>query len=99
MSGTPAHGSPSENRNNHPHIGTDGLFLVHNGIVSNHREVADKFALHIESDCDSEVFSSHTKPIFPFFALAGRNISPNLHSTSVCSVILSTDPKLADEVH
>jgi glucosamine 6-phosphate synthetase-like amidotransferase/phosphosugar isomerase protein len=31
------------------------LYLVHNGVVANHEEVADKFALNLTSDCDSEV--------------------------------------------
>ncbi|MGE5607931.1 MAG: class II glutamine amidotransferase [Bacillota bacterium] len=44
-----------DNRNNHSFVGEDGLYLVHNGVVLNHREVADAHALHLESECDSEV--------------------------------------------
>jgi glucosamine--fructose-6-phosphate aminotransferase (isomerizing) len=49
------HGSPANNANNHPHVGKDGLYLVHNGVCSNYREIQDKYALRLESECDSEV--------------------------------------------
>lgn len=52
------HGDPlaAGNVNNHPFVSADRhLYLVHNGVVSNHEEVADKFALNLTSDCDSEV--------------------------------------------
>lgn len=48
------HGDPEANINNHPMIGKHGLYLAHNGIVDNHREIADKHALRLESECDSE---------------------------------------------
>ena len=47
------HGDPLDPRNNHPHVGRH-LSLVHNGIVSNHRELADRHALRLKSQCDSE---------------------------------------------
>ena len=50
------HGKPEEDRNNHPFISDlRKLFLVHNGVLTNHGELADRHALHLESDCDSEV--------------------------------------------
>jgi glucosamine 6-phosphate synthetase-like amidotransferase/phosphosugar isomerase protein len=50
------HGDPADNRNNHPFVSRDRrLYLAHNGIVTNHRELADKYALKLDSDCDSEV--------------------------------------------
>ncbi|HEX2973113.1 MAG TPA: hypothetical protein VHP11_12325 [Tepidisphaeraceae bacterium] len=51
------HGLPANNLNNHPHIGREGsgLYLVHNGICLNHAELRDKYALRLESECDSEV--------------------------------------------
>lgn len=51
------HGRPDtgDNRNNHPFVGEDGLYLVHNGVVLNHQELADKYALRCASECDSEV--------------------------------------------
>jgi len=50
------HGSPADNRNNHPFVSHDRqMFLVHNGVIANHADLADKYALKLESDCDSEV--------------------------------------------
>lgn len=47
-------GDPSHNINNHPHA-CDGGWLVHNGIVSNHRRLIDRYGLAPVSECDSEV--------------------------------------------
>lgn len=53
------HGDPSAGGgmlNNHPFVSRDGsLYLVHNGVLSQHRETADAFALTLESHCDSEL--------------------------------------------
>lgn len=50
------HGTPADNRNNHPFVSTDQtLFLVHNGILSNHEDVADSLSLNLKSECDSQV--------------------------------------------
>lgn len=52
------HGDPlaAGNVNNHPFVSRDGsLFLVHNGVLQNHEEVADKFSLRLSGQCDSEV--------------------------------------------
>ena len=49
------HGASRNNRNNHPHVGHVGLYLVHNGIIPDYREIADKYALRQRSECDSEV--------------------------------------------
>lgn len=48
------HGSPSNPANNHPHV-SGHLSLVHNGILSSHRELVDRYCLRTESECDSEV--------------------------------------------
>ncbi len=48
------HGTPKDARNNHPHS-SEHLHLVHNGILSSHRELVDKYCLRTESECDSEV--------------------------------------------
>lgn len=46
--------SPKNNENNHPFI--SGNFVgVHNGILSNDRELAKKYALPLKGECDSEV--------------------------------------------
>jgi glucosamine--fructose-6-phosphate aminotransferase (isomerizing) len=47
------HGVPSE-RNAHPHISTDGLAIVHNGIIENHEE------LRAELEHEGYVFTSET---------------------------------------
>lgn len=50
------HGDPNDNRNNHPFVSDDEtLFLVHNGVLSNHEDVADELSLHLKTECDSEV--------------------------------------------
>ena len=48
------HGSPQDNRNNHPHRAGGG-YLVHNGVIHNHQELTRHYHLHPESQCDSEV--------------------------------------------
>jgi len=49
------HGSPEENRNNHPFVSDDGRFhLVHNGVLSNHEDVVQHHQLALQSECDSE---------------------------------------------
>jgi glucosamine 6-phosphate synthetase-like amidotransferase/phosphosugar isomerase protein len=48
------HGSPTDNRNNHPHRAGSG-YLVHNGVVHNHQELARYHRLDLQSQCDSEV--------------------------------------------
>jgi amidophosphoribosyltransferase len=48
------HGSPADNRNNHPHAAGAG-FLVHNGVIYNHRQLLQHYGLEPKSQCDSEV--------------------------------------------
>ena len=48
------HGSPSNNLNNHPHP-ADGGWIVHNGVVTNHEELAAEYDLWPVTECDSEV--------------------------------------------
>ena len=50
------HGNPKDNRNNHPHVCSGGrYFLVHNGVISNHLDITDRYGLRLRSDCDSEI--------------------------------------------
>jgi glucosamine 6-phosphate synthetase-like amidotransferase/phosphosugar isomerase protein len=49
------HGSPEDNRNNHPLVGHSGLYLVHNGVLENHRGIAEKHGLELLTDVDSEL--------------------------------------------
>ncbi len=48
------HGTPDENRNNHPHRAGRG-WLVHNGVVRNHARIAEHYGLITQTECDSEV--------------------------------------------
>lgn len=48
------HGSPSDNRNNHPHPVGTGQF-VHNGVVHNHAGLIERYDLRPQTQCDSEV--------------------------------------------
>jgi glucosamine 6-phosphate synthetase-like amidotransferase/phosphosugar isomerase protein len=48
------HGSPADNRNNHPHVAGAGFF-VHNGVIYNHRQLLQQYRLEPQSQCDSEV--------------------------------------------
>ncbi|MFZ5833015.1 MAG: class II glutamine amidotransferase [Planctomycetota bacterium] len=48
------HGSPADNRNNHPHAAGRGWF-VHNGVVRNHEALIRQYALRPRTKCDSEV--------------------------------------------
>ena len=47
------HGSPLDNRNNHPHAAGAG-FLVHNGVIHNHQQLVRRYHLDQQSQCDSE---------------------------------------------
>lgn len=48
------HGSPSDDRNNHPHPAGAGA-IVHNGVVANYAELCEEHDLTMVSECDSEV--------------------------------------------
>lgn len=47
-------GSPKDNKNNHP-FHSARYSLVHNGIISRHRQIAEANNLNLKTDCDSEV--------------------------------------------
>jgi glucosamine 6-phosphate synthetase-like amidotransferase/phosphosugar isomerase protein len=49
------HGSSNNPENLHPFAGDDGLYVLHNGVIKNHRELADKHGLDLRGECDSEV--------------------------------------------
>jgi len=48
------HGSPQDNRNNHPHASGGGQ-LIHNGVVHNHDDLVRQYDLRPQTECDSEV--------------------------------------------
>ena len=49
-------GTERENVNNHPHLNkvTQNV-LIHNGVISNHKELKEKYKLKLDGECDSEV--------------------------------------------
>ncbi len=47
------HGNPRDNRNNHPHPAGRGWF-VHNGVVTNHTTLMQRYGLQQQTECDSE---------------------------------------------
>ncbi|MBX2880195.1 MAG: glutamine--fructose-6-phosphate transaminase (isomerizing) [Granulosicoccus sp.] len=53
------HGEPNE-KNAHPHVSTDRIAVVHNGIIENHVELREKLSAlgyAFESDTDTEVIA------------------------------------------
>lgn len=48
------HGDPRDNRTNHPLVG-NGLWLVHNGVLTDHKATAQKHGLGLETEVDSEL--------------------------------------------
>jgi len=50
------HGSPRDNRNNHPHPAGSGQ-LVHNGVVHNYEQLIRRHRLRLRTECDSEVLA------------------------------------------
>lgn len=57
------HGSPGKNENNHP-FESGRWAMIHNGIISEYREICRKEGVSMTSECDSEVilrvFAKHT---------------------------------------
>lgn len=65
-------GSEDNNINNHPHNAGEPThyksgFIVHNGVRSNYKELAKKFGIDLETQCDSEIYGK----MFEHFASAG----------------------------
>ncbi len=53
------HGKPSE-ANAHPHMSSDAIYVVHNGIIENHEQLRDELlslGYELESDTDSELIA------------------------------------------
>jgi glucosamine--fructose-6-phosphate aminotransferase (isomerizing) len=48
------HGDPGDNITNHPHA-CDSGWIVHNGVIQNHRQLISDYKLCPVSECDSEV--------------------------------------------
>ena len=61
------HGDPRYSENNHPHVSDCGnTFLVHNGVLHDHEDIARKHGLRLRGECDSEILlrivESHDGP-------------------------------------
>lgn len=50
------HGSPADNRNNHPHAFRDG-YVIHNGQIHHYGRLLLEFRLQPKTECDSEVLA------------------------------------------
>ncbi len=49
-------GDPKINSNNHPFLSPDGRYaFIHNGVVNQHKLIANSEKLSLETECDSEV--------------------------------------------
>lgn len=48
------HGSPKDNRNNHP-FESGKWAMVHNGVIYGHEAIAHQYGLKLKSECDSEI--------------------------------------------
>ncbi|MDR1661919.1 MAG: glutamine--fructose-6-phosphate transaminase (isomerizing) [Azoarcus sp.] len=90
------HGAPSE-RNAHPHV-SDGLAVVHNGIIENHealRARLKKEAYVFTSDTDTEVvahlIASELKKTADFFA-ATRAAIAQLQGAYALAVLCESEP-------
>src|SRR5512140_947154 len=91
------HGVPSE-RNAHPHISSDRLAIVHNGIIENHEELRDELkALGYEftSETDTEVIAHrihfHLKTTGDLFKAVRATVA-ELEGAYALAVISQADP-------
>jgi glucosamine--fructose-6-phosphate aminotransferase (isomerizing) len=50
------HGKPEDNRNNHPVV-APGLTLIHNGVLTNHRDLLELLNVEPDGECDSEALA------------------------------------------
>jgi hypothetical protein len=48
-------GSANDNRNNHPIFNKKGMALIHNGVISNHKELAKEYKVKLDGEVDSEI--------------------------------------------
>ncbi|MBM4221307.1 MAG: glutamine--fructose-6-phosphate transaminase (isomerizing) [Gammaproteobacteria bacterium] len=93
------HGVPSE-RNAHPHISSDGLAIVHNGIIENHEQLRDelkKLGYVFSSDTDTECIAHrihHHLKSQPDLYAAVRATVAELHGAYALVVMSEADPGL-----
>jgi glucosamine--fructose-6-phosphate aminotransferase (isomerizing) len=92
------HGAPSE-RNAHPHISTDGLAIVHNGIIENHAELRAELLAHgykFSSETDTEVIAhrihQHLTTLGDLFKAVRATVS-ELEGAYALAVVSEKDPE------
>lgn len=86
-------GTPSNNRNNHPHI-CGRVIGIHNGMIRNWRELIKEFELPMQGKCDSEVIFA----LINKFMGCGKSLqeaiseaAKHLKGSYACAVALSDD--------
>jgi glucosamine--fructose-6-phosphate aminotransferase (isomerizing) len=92
------HGVPSE-RNAHPHISSDGLAIVHNGIIENHEELRaelTKLGYAFTSETDTEVIAHrihhHLKTVQDLFKAVRATVA-ELEGAYALAVVSENDPE------
>lgn len=93
------HGVPSE-KNAHPHISTDELALVHNGIIENHQElraqlITDGYTFASDTDTEVVVHLLHQTAKKEGLDLldAVKKVVPQLHGAYGLCVISAMEPE------
>ena len=92
------HGVPSE-RNAHPHISSDGLAIVHNGIIENHEELRDELkraGYAFTSETDTEVIAhrihQHLQTLGELFKAVRATVA-ELEGAYALAVVAESDPE------
>lgn len=91
------HGIPSE-RNAHPHISSDSLAIVHNGIIENHEELREELkraGYRFTSETDTEVIAHrihhHLQTIKDLFRAVRATVA-ELEGAYALAVVSEEDP-------
>ena len=92
------HGVPSE-RNAHPHISSDGLAIVHNGIIENHEELRDELrraGYAFTSETDTEVIAhrihQHLQTVGELFKAVRATVA-ELEGAYALAVVAENEPE------
>jgi glutamine---fructose-6-phosphate transaminase (isomerizing) len=93
------HGVPSE-RNAHPHISSDGLAIVHNGIIENHEQLREElkqlgyvFSSDTDTECIAHRIHHHLKSQPDLYAAVRATVA-ELHGAYALVVMSEADPGL-----
>jgi hypothetical protein len=55
-------GNPGDNRNNHPIFNKKGMALIHNGVITNYKELAKEKKIKLDGEVDSEIILKLIEP-------------------------------------